>query len=123
MLTDKRNVKVDKFRAGDSAYFSSIAINKAYDTSTNGILSNDVSREIFDFISDDKNTYKLIIKKVKNKTVTISDIAVEFNSVTFRNAYYKQYTQGGFYYRQDDGEDEPNRNPLVLNNFYARVQN
>lgn len=123
LLTDKRIVKVDKFRAGDSAYFSSIAINKDYDTSTNGILSNNVSEEIFDFIADDKNTYKLVIKKIKNKTVTISDIAVEFNTVTFRNAYYKQYTEGGFYYRQDYGESEPNRNPLVINHFYERVSN
>lgn len=100
ILRENRNVDIDKSRVGDSAYFSSISVDSAFDTSTNGVLSNNVSHEIFDYIADDQNTYKLIVKKVEDKSITISEIAVEFNTTLFRDAYYRQYEQDGPYYRQ-----------------------
>lgn len=99
-IDDTRSVKTDRSRIGDSAYFSSIIIDSVFDSSYNGIPSNDVSKEIFDFISSDTNTYKLLIKKVGDKSVSISEISVEFNTEMFRNAYYVQYEEGGYFYKQ-----------------------
>lgn len=120
LLTDKRSVPVDRFRAGDSAYFSSICIDSDYDDLTCGIRSNNVSNEIFDFISSDKNTYKLIIKKAKSKTISISSIAVEFDTVTFRNRYYKQYNQGEAYVNEGiiNVSYRNSRERTAIKNFY-----
>lgn len=98
-IDDDRNIKTDRSRIGDSAYFSSIIPNEIFDSSYNGVPANEVSNEIFDFISDDKNNYKLVVKKVNDKTVTISEISVEFNTTTFKNAVYRQFEPGGYYYK------------------------